>query len=68
MKPDSLSCLISDFKQAVVLVREASGLVDYEDEKDPTYGIKYECEKFLKMVALRYGKPLKSKQRESRTT
>ena len=36
--------------QAVALVSDASSLLDYEDEKKPTYGIKYRCEKFIKEI------------------
>jgi len=36
--------------QAVALVADASSLLDYEDEKKPTYGIKYRCEKFIKEI------------------
>jgi hypothetical protein len=36
--------------QAVALVSEASSLLDYEDEKNPTYGIKFRCEKFIKEI------------------
>ena len=36
--------------QAVALVHEASSLLDYEDEKNPTYGIKFRCEKFIKEI------------------
>ena len=39
-----------DFKKAVNLLIEASSLLDYEDEKNPTFGIKYECEKFVKKI------------------
>ena len=36
--------------QAVALVADASSLLDYENEKKPTYGIKYRCEKFIKEI------------------
>jgi hypothetical protein len=36
--------------QAVALASEASSLLDYEDEKNPTYGIKFRCEKFIKEI------------------
>lgn len=36
--------------QAVALAYEASSLLDYEDEKNPTYGIKFRCEKFIKEI------------------
>lgn len=48
--------LIDDFKEAIHLVTEASSLLDYEDEKNPTYGIKYRCEKFIKKIKKEYGK------------
>ena len=47
---------IMDFRRAVSLMTEASSLLDYEDEKDPTWGIKYECEKFMKKYKRKYCK------------
>ena len=48
--------LIKDFKEAVALIMDASSLLDYEDEKNPTYGIKFRCEKFLKKIKKDYCK------------
>jgi hypothetical protein len=42
--------LFKNLGQAVALIEEASSLLDYEDEKNPTYGIKYRCEKFVKKM------------------
>lgn len=42
--------LFKNLGQAVLLADEASSLLDYEDEKNPTYGIKYRCEKFIKKM------------------
>lgn len=36
--------------QAVALIDDASSLLDYEEEGNPTYGIKYRCEKFIKKM------------------
>jgi hypothetical protein len=36
--------------EAVALVDDASSLLDYEDDKKPTYGIKYRCEKFMRKI------------------
>jgi hypothetical protein len=36
--------------QAVALIEEASWLIDYEDEKNPSYGIKCKCVKFIKKM------------------
>jgi hypothetical protein len=48
--------LVKDFKEAVALIMDASSLLDYEDEKKPTYGIKFRCEKFLKKIKKDYCK------------
>jgi hypothetical protein len=48
--------LVRDFRKSVDLIIEASSLLDYEDEKKPTFGIKYECEKFVKKVKRKYCK------------
>jgi len=42
--------LYKQLGQAVALASEASSLLDYEDEKNPTYGIKFRCEKFIKKI------------------
>jgi hypothetical protein len=42
--------LYKQLGQAVALTHEASSLLDYEDEKKPTYGIKFRCEKFIKEI------------------
>lgn len=57
-KPQSkmLLGLVRDFRKSVDLIIEASSLLDYEDEKKPTFGIKYECEKFVKKVKRKYCK------------
>lgn len=57
-KPQSkmLLGLVRDFRRAVDLITETSSLLDYEDEKNPTFGIKFECEKFLKKVKRKYCK------------
>ena len=48
--------LVRDFRKAVDLITETSSLLDYEDDKNPTFGIKFECEKFLKKVKRKYCK------------
>ena len=48
--------LIKDFKEAVALIMDASVLLDYEDENNPTYGIKFRCKKFLRKVKKDYCK------------
>ena len=53
-KTNTKADFIKDFKEAFYLIEEASSLLDYEDEKNPTYGIKYRCEKFLKKVKKRW--------------
>ena len=42
--------LFKNLGQAVALIEEASWLIDYEDEKNPSYGIKYKCVKFIKKM------------------
>ena len=42
--------LFKNLGQAVALIDEASSLLDYEDDKEPTYGIKFRCEKFMKKM------------------
>ena len=48
--------IVNDLKEAIDLVADASSLLDYEDEKNPTYGIKFRCEKFLRKIKKRYCK------------
>jgi len=45
-----LKKLHKNLGQAVALIDEASSILDYEDEKNPTYGPKYRCEKFIKKM------------------
>jgi len=42
--------LFKNLGQAVALINDASSLIDYEDEKNPSYGIKFRCEKFVKKM------------------
>jgi len=48
--------LFRDFKRGTNLVARASSMICYEDEKDPNYGVKSECDKFLIMVMRDYMK------------
>lgn len=48
IKPSAVNKLIKHFVEAMNLLEEASSLLDYEDEKNPTYGIKYRCEALIK--------------------
>ncbi len=50
------SKIAQDLKEAVSLIMEVSEMLDYEDEKDPTYGPKARCEKFLRKIKKRYCK------------
>ncbi len=56
MKTEKQKKLFKDLKEAVALIIDASSLLDYEDEKNPTYGIKFRCEKFLKKIKKDYCK------------
>jgi hypothetical protein len=56
MKKNKATQLIEDLKEATALIADASSLLDYEDEKNPTYGIKFRCEKFLKKIRKDYCK------------
>jgi hypothetical protein len=56
MKKNNPTKLIEDLKEATALIADASSLLDYEDEKNPTYGIKFRCEKFLKKIRKDYCK------------
>ena len=42
--------------EAVALIDEASWLIDYEDEKNPSYGIKHKCVKFVKKMRKEWNK------------
>ena len=50
----TISKIIDDLKEAIDLVDDASSLLDYEDEKNPTYGIKFRCERFLRKIRKDY--------------
>ena len=48
--------IVNDFKEAMALIMEVSEMLDYEDERNPTYGPKARCEKFLRKIKKRYCK------------
>ena len=50
------SKIAQDLKEATAIIAWVSQMLDYEDAKDPTYGPKARCEKFLKKIKKRYCK------------